>query len=270
MRTFHLAFASYGRHHPFPGPVQLRAALHRLVRVAGPSLVLFGAAAEQAHVLVHCDRTRAGRLARTILKSLRVVAGPAGLEPARLQPVSDAEHLGWLHDHMLQLPARTGASGHPALWDGSRLLDLLGARWVPGYEPALPRLLPGYTPARSCQLVGLSAPPQALPLSRVRLLGIGRIGAAAAAALAADPALAGRAVPQVSARRAAARLARDAGLPPSEPSWAFQQSRRTAYRLASAPLSPRATAALRLRLGLEEAAIGAVTGWADPARLRSA
>ncbi len=254
MRTFHLAFASFGRHSPFPGQVQLRAAIHALARVATHHLVLFGIAAEQAHVLVHCERPRAGLLARALLKSLRAVAGPAGLEPARLQPVTDAEHLLWLHDYLVQLPARAGTPGPPALWEGSPLPDLLGARWVPRFTPGIDALLPGYQPARACQLAGLAQLPVPLATTTARLLGVGRIGVAAAAAMAA-PDLAGRSAPQVAARRAAARLARSAGVPPSELSWAFGQTRRTAYRLASAPVPPAALHALRMRLGLEQAAV---------------
>jgi len=253
MRTFHLAFASYGRQHPFPGQVELRAAIHRLARVAGQRLVLFGIAAEQAHVLLHCSRPTAGLLSRAILKSLRAVAGPVGLEPARLQPVVDADHLLWLHDYLIQLPLRTGAPSPLALWEGGPLPDLLGARWVPGFSQRLTALLPGYDPAHACRLAGLTGPPAPLPPHQARLLGIGRIGAASAAAMAAPPSLSGRSNPEVLARRAAARLARGAGLPPSELSFAFRQTRRTAYRLATAPLPDAALAALQLRLGLEVA-----------------
>lgn len=254
MRTFHLAFASFGRHHPFPGQVQVRAAIHALARVAGSRLVIFGIAAEQVHVVLHCERPRAGLLARALLKSLRAVAGPAGLEPARLQPVADSDHLLWLHDYLVQLPLRAGVPGHPALWDGSPLPDLLGARWVPPFSQQLSQLLPGYQPIRACQLLGLHALPALVSPAQARLLGIGRIGAAAAAAMAAPPLLQGRTGPQVIARRAASRLARRAGLPPSELSWAFGQTRRTAYRLASAPLPAGALEAVQLRLGLEQAA----------------
>ncbi len=262
MRTFHLAFASYGRHHPFPGQGELRAAIHAITRVARSQLVIFGIAAEQAHVVVRCERPRAGLLARALLKSLRAVAGPAGLEPARLQPVADADHLLWLHDYLVQLPLRTGVSGHPALWEGSPLPDLLGARWVPSYQQQLVALLPGYQPARACKLAGLASLPSPVGPARARLLGIGQIGAAAAAAMAAAPDLQGRTTPQVLARRAAARLASRAGLPPSELSWAFGQTRRTAYRLATAPVPAAAIEALQLRLGLEQAAAALPTGLA--------
>ncbi len=253
MRTFHLAFASYGRHHPFPGRVELRAAIHSLVRVAGSQLAAFGIAAEHTHVLLHCERPRAGLLARALLKSLRAVAGPVPLEPARLQPVLEPDHLWWLHDYLLQLPSRAGLPTHPALWEGSPLPDLLGARWLPGFNPLLPELLEGWGPERACRLVGLPTVPVALTPHQVRMSGIGRIAAAAAAATAAPPGKDGRASSQVVARRAAARLARRAGLPPSELAWAFGQSRRTAYRLAADPLQASALRALELRLGLEQA-----------------
>jgi hypothetical protein len=247
MRTFHLAFSSYGRHRPFPGQAELRDAIHRIVRIAGHQLQLFGIAGEHAHVLVRCDRGRAGLLARALLKGLRVAAPRGRLQPAQLQPVQDEDHLAWLQDHLLLLPQRQGCRGHPALWEGSPLPDLIGARHLPGYAPeADPATL-----SRALALLGLPTLIEPMDPSLARRFGIGRITTAAAAAMAAPPGLTGRSSAEVTARRAAARLGRRAGLPSSELAWAFGQSRRTAYRLAAAPVAGPALRALQLRLGLE-------------------
>ena len=253
MRTFHLAFASFGRHPPFAGQVDLRAAIRSIARVASSHLLLFGIAGEHTHIVLRCDRRGAGLLARSLLKSLRAVARDALLEPARLQPVDDQDQLWWLHDYLLQLPARTGVGVHPALWEGSPLADLLGARWLPGFEVDPTAFLPGWEPARACAVVGLAQHPAPPTLAQVRLLGMGRIAAAAAAATAAHPSSSGRTATEVMARRAAARLAQRAGLPRSELSWAFGQTRRTAYRLAGAPLPAAVLGAVRMRLALEQA-----------------
>ncbi len=262
MCPWHLAFASDGRHPSFATAAQLRSAVRGLARIAGPRVLLFGIAGHQAQLVLDCHRSQAGQLARTILAGLRA-RGARSLEPARLRPVQDSEHLAWLLEQVLHLPWRQGQAGHPALWEGSCLPELLGARRLPRLSPGLASHLPGYSPLQAAQAVGLQRPPARLPPATARGLGIQRVVSAAAVVMAAPPAMTGREMPVVLARRCAARVAALAGIPRSELAWALGLSGRSAYRLASASLPPGSAEALLMRLALEEA-VAAQSAYAAP------
>jgi len=224
------------------------------VRTAAPPLALFCIPAGAIHLVLQSDAARVGHTARAVLLGLRPLS-PRPLEPAQRRAVHDPDHLGWLVQHLLTLP-RQQPGQHPALWSGSALLDLLGARWL---DPPLASLeLPGFEPAAILAELGLGADPL-VPLDNrsVLLAGPGRLLRASGAALAADPALEGKATPIVAARQAAAVLGRKAGLPTRTIADALGLTTQGVRRLQLAPAPRGAISAVRRYMALEDRVIHA-------------
>jgi hypothetical protein len=246
-----LTLTSDGRDALFPSEASRNAAVRALARTAAPHLALFCITDRDIHLVIDSTTARAGRIARAVLLGLRPLCRHP-LEPARRRPIRDPQHLEWLAHHLLTLP-RELAGQHPALWTGSALLDLLGARAL---EPPLAdsAALPAPLPAsRVLAELGLGA--QALePLGdrAILLAGPGRLLHACAAAVAADPALEGKAAPVVAARQAAAQLGLRAGLPTRTLADAMGLTTQGVRRLQLLPPDGQAQRAARRYLALEE------------------
>lgn len=257
MATWQLILSSDGRDALFPSEASRNAAVRALARAAAPHLALFCITDSATHLVIESSAARAGRIARAVLLGLRPHT-TARLAPAQRRVVADAEHLGWLTEHLLSLPARERLPGHPALWPGSALLDLVGARLTGTPPLVLPALLPGFDPAAALALVGL--PPQPLePIGARALLlaGPGRLLQAATTALAADPALEGRATPVVQARQAVAQLGQRAGLPTRTLADSLGLTTHGVRRLQLLPPDPAANDAVLRLLALQDRVIGA-------------
>lgn len=245
----HLTFSSDGRLPLFPGEAPRRAAVSALVRVAGPSLLMFNVVDDQVHVLLFRPARGTGALARALLLALRPLTATP-LFPADVRPVDGPGHLLWLVRYILLQSWKHGLAEHPALWSGSCFQDLVGARRIPGWSPPLSQALPRWRLREAHAILGL--PPGRLePLSDLSGLAPPRLIAAAAAALGVDPALVGRHKATVRARRVAAALLATAGLPTRFATQALEVDRSTALRLAEGVDPLDLQAALR-RLALEE------------------
>ena len=251
MTPWHLTLATDGRHPMFDDENGVRKAVRALARIAPDAFALFCFADDHVHLVALGESSRIGRLARALVLGLRPVAS-ARVEPARVRPVTGRAHLQSLVKYVLTQPVHHGLAGGAALWTGSCVLELVGARDVGlrlQLAKALPRLRLRYVQA----IVGLPSTPIApATLDEVRHAGIGRLLASAAAAYAVDSALAGNTTPVVEVRRRIAQLAADAGIPMSEVAFGLRMTARAARRL----LAPRvaSTVAIRVRLGLELAA----------------
>lgn len=90
----------------------------------------------------------------------------------------------------------------------------------------------------------------------LRMAGPVRIARAASFAACAPPRLSGRALPVRDARRAAAQLARAAGISSNDIAWALGVTPRSARRISGAPVQPQLVQATRLRLSIENAVTG--------------
>lgn len=252
MPLSHLTWSARGRLALFPREELRRAALRSLSRVAGAQVLLFGLADDHLHVVVEGPP---GPLARAVLLALRPRAASV-LDPAHVRPVEDRSHLGWLVGSLLGQPDKHGLPVHPALWTGSCFPDLVGARRLfPGMAGRLAAQLPRYRLRQAYQDLGLStAPLQPADDDAARAAGSSRILAAAGAALAAGPDLSGKAAERVLARKAAAIVAAQCGIHPTEVAWAMGQPLRSARRLADDAVDPALLQAVRLRLALEDRA----------------
>ncbi len=257
MRPWHLSTASSTRHAIFPTEALRRRAVLTIARVCRGELVEFCVVDDHVHVIVLCGRARAGVLARALKLALgRLAAVP--LKPVYIGTVHGRNHMLETHRYVLRQPAHHGLAGHPALWSGSCLLDLVGARWAPGISLRLREVLPRLPLTSSLETVGLPAT-KLIPATpeEIRAVGSKALVAAAASACAAAPAVEGRGAQETRARRAACVLGREAGLPPSELAWALRIHRASANKAARNGAEAEALLATRTHLALESAVLAA-------------
>jgi len=254
VHTWHLTFSTDGRNPLFPDEYTRRRALRVLARVAGSRSALFAIVDEHLHLVLFCDRQRAGRLARATLIAVRPLAA-AVVEPAHRRAVQSRSHMSWLLDYLLTQPRRHGLPVHPAIWTGSPFPDLIGARQLPGLELKLRKALPRFRIRDLYRAVGLSpgGPLLPLPLETVRAQGIARLVAATTSALAVGPSLRGNRAELVHARRVAAQLAHQCGISLTDTAWALKLTPRAARRLLEPEQDSGPLEAVRLWLALENA-----------------
>lgn len=229
-------------------------ALHRLGAVCGGCLALFALVAEHLHLVALLSRFAVGYLARAAVLTLRpIVATP--FAPSYIKPVASRSHMRWLLRYLLEQPAKHGMAGHPALWAGSCLPELVGARRIPGLELCITRVLPDYQPATALSIVGL--PGARLPLadaSTLHAAGALRLRNATAAVLGTAPALAGTTLVANRGRRAFVQLATRVGIPRTEVVDALQIGRKAIWRLARPVADRDLLAAIARRVVLEDLA----------------
>jgi hypothetical protein len=101
--------------------------------------------AEHLHLVALTSRLLAGRMAHAILLTLKPIAATR-LASSHIRPVLSRAHMRWLFRYILEQPREHGMPGHPALWVGSCLADLLGARMIEGLSLPIERALPDYSP----------------------------------------------------------------------------------------------------------------------------
>lgn len=242
MRAWQIQLVAEGA---FPTEARVRAAVRALARALGPEGALFSITDDRVHAVIFSERPVAALRARALCRVLRGGAA-APLGSARVAPVASREDLERLLRELL--------GAHGALGSGSCFADLVGARVLPGFAPRLTRALPRFSPGQACDAVGLLAEDlRPLSLDAVHDLGPARVLAAAAAALAVDPALPGRAAPVLCARALAARLSAAARIPRADLGCALGRSRRHVFRMAAAPVPPAWLTCARVRLAIEEA-----------------
>jgi hypothetical protein len=236
----------------FPTEEAYLDALHRIGAVCGGCLALFALLAEHLHLVALLSRARAGHLARGVLLTLRpIVATP--LAPSYIKPVTTRAHMRWLLKYMLEQPREHGMSGHPALWVGSCLPDLVGARAVPGLDLCIERAMPDFSQAAATSLVGLSAGRiEAADHAVLRAVGAMGLRDATAASLAVPSALDGATPADILGRRAFAQLAKRVGLHRSEVVNALGINPKSMWRLARPPVEQKLLDAIARRVTLEQ------------------
>lgn len=244
--------------------------LRRVVRAAGGWLLGWCVVDDHLHLLLACDARRAGIIARSVSQALDVP-----LAPAWIKPVRGRRYRRWAIDYLLLQPRKHGLPCHPALWSGSCFVDLVGARWLPGFRPSL--LMQGLPRLRLRELFLLLdlGPEPLAPAADQRLFERGPTGLIGAcfAALGAAPIERSKQPLQVEARVLACASAREVGLRLPDVAAALGVHASTARRLADRAVRPQARSALRRRIALEDrvaAATLAIAGRARDSRGRSA
>lgn len=130
---WHVTIATEGRF-SLDSPLPLVVAVLRACR----ALLLFAVVDDHVHVVLYGERAAVGAIVSGLSRALAAVVA-VELQPARIRPIADRAHLRSLVGYLAGQPARHGI----ASWEGSCLLDLLGARRI-GFDAgpiaeALPR-----------------------------------------------------------------------------------------------------------------------------------
>jgi hypothetical protein len=224
-----------------------------LARVAGESVVLFCVVDDHVHLVVLCERQEAGRIARRVLLALRPLAA-AEVDPARVRPVESRSHLQSLVRYVLAQPRHHQLGVHPALFDGSCFVDLVGARVLDGLTLRIRDALPRLRVRDVYESVGLR-PVRLGSATReeIRAAGAVRLAAAGAAALGLARTLEGKRPPVVRARTAVCRIGDAVGIPASELAYALGITQQATRRLAGKAIDERFLKGVALRLALEDA-----------------
>lgn len=141
----HVTFSTVGRVPLWRTPTERLHLVRALARIGGARLALFCVVDDHAHVLFAGDEREALAFGRAINWSWSRLAG-VKLAPSDRRVVEDRAHLLRLVDYIHRQPVRHALGEHPGRWSGSSLWDLLGARALPGFDPAavravLPRLV---------------------------------------------------------------------------------------------------------------------------------
>ena len=247
---FHLTFRSQNDLTLFPEPARQRLALRVIARIAGRVLVAFSLADNHFHLVTIGDRAQAGRIAQ------RVACGLAGvclapLSPARYTAIRDRSHLVNTVRYLLRQPSHHGLDCHPALWRGSCLHDLIGARIISGLGLKLVDELPRLDELALLDAAGLGGS-CVRPATRDEICAIDLSGlfVASAEAGCADPPLTDNRAVTTQARAVFARVAVGAGHSGREVRDALGITRRSLNRLLRRPPAPALEAAVAKQVGL--------------------
>lgn len=161
-------------------------------------------------------------------------------------------HLENLVPYLLSQTSHHGLRVHPALWNGSCFLDLVGARAISGLHLQLFDALPRYRIADVMEAVGLPRKP-VVPFDdrQLREMGAAALARVAAVALAVGPDLVGRTEEVVSARAAVCVLAASVGIATREIAVVMNLAPRTVQRITATPVDQAVLRSVRTYLALE-------------------
>lgn len=235
-----------------------RALVRSVSRVAAGRLLLFSLAADRLDVVVREERPRI--LGAGLRSSLEARVPGLPLDEPHVRPVGPRTHLLWLVKHFLE-PRDDPHGGPAALWTGSCLPDLVGARVLPGFDPQVLRSeLPRLRLREVLVHAGLEPTPvEAATDQDLRRVSAARIVDLAAAVHALGPAIVGRGATEVEVRALAVFAARRAKITTALLSSFLGVTARAVCKLGERAVDPRAILALRRRLTLEERAVGRVS-----------
>jgi hypothetical protein len=250
MSLFHVTWSADGRLPLFPDEAVRRRAVQKLAAAGREELALFCIVDEHVHAVLRGELSAVRRRVRAITRSLRGLAATS-MDGGRIRIIEDRRHAANVFAYVLRQPQHHGLQVHPALWSGSCLADLVGARLVSGLRLCHREVWPRFEPADALEAVGL--PRQLVAsndLSLVSRAGGHRLAEAAAAAHGLSLPLDSRRPHCVVAKRAACSLAREAGLGLGSVAAAAGFSRRSAQRLATQPTALKHRAAILTHLAL--------------------
>jgi len=129
-----------------PGVRERRLLARTVIRMAEPAgLLVFSNADTHTHMVLDCDRARAGKLAHDLCCALHFSVEPGQhFERTRIKPVQSQQHLDNVVRYVLRQRTHHGLQVDP-LGEGTSLPDLLGLRVLASRSPhrvheLLPRL----------------------------------------------------------------------------------------------------------------------------------
>ncbi len=249
MEFFHLTLASDGRMPLFAHENERRAGVRALVKTASDKLALFSLADDHAHAVLKGRRAETGHLGRALRAVLSRASG-VPLDAARIRPVKSRSHAEWLVEYCANQTTKHGLPDDPALYSGSCVQDLVGARRI--VDLCVPELVPRFRIEVLLRTLGLPPRPIA-PVGKatIRRLGAARVVDAAACAVALVD-LSGRELSAAAARRVVVQLCDRAGIARREISHALALSARSVRLIASFDLDVPLARAVCVRLAMEE------------------
>lgn len=254
---WHVTIGVRGRFSLIHDEALLRVVLLALARTAGEGLLLFSVVDDHLHLLFRGSRAEVGHRVSGVSRALCRLAAGAPLEPAFFRAVRDIGHLRNMVRYAVRQPVKHDVGVHPALWTGSCLLDLVGARCLPGYDPGRIR---GELPRDDVTAIALDELGLRPKLCRsasdaeLRALGLAPLAAALRSA-ATLPDGEGRGVSHLAFRAAYARLVVDLGLSANEARRIVGESGRAWDRSVARPADAALLEAVRRRVGFESEVI---------------
>lgn len=252
MRPWHITWSTEGRLPFFPGEALRLEAVRRLIAAGGDELALYCIVDEHIHVVLYGERELASRRIRAITRSLRCIAA-VHLESPRIRPVNGRSHMETVFGYVLRQPGKHRLPGHSAIWAGSCLVDLVGARRLGDFQPCLRMAMPRVVVGDALEAVGLPRRRlEAVGLDQVRAAGAYELVRVAAAALGVALPLGAKVPDVVMAKRVACCLALQAGLSLEQVAEAGGFSWRSARRLATQSVPVELRQAVLLRFALED------------------
>jgi REP element-mobilizing transposase RayT len=254
MQPSHITWSTEGRLPIFPDEQLRSRAVRKLAGAAQDQLAMFCIVDEHVHVVLFGEPEVLVRRVRAITRSLRGLAA-VPLESPRVRPIEGRSHMQSVFGYVLRQPAHHGLPVHPALWSGSCLPDLVGARQVEGMRLCLREVMPRVTVGDVFTAVGLPRT-RLESAGRDRLVAVGahEVVRVASGALGVVPPLDTQEPDVVRAKRAASVLAREAGLSLQQVADAAGISARTARRLSLEPLPENLRQVVMRRFTLEQRA----------------
>jgi hypothetical protein len=214
-----------------------------LQRAAAVRLLGFFVADTHVHVLVACDRRRAGSFAQAVEAALHARLGLAvRFEAARVRRVNDQGHLTSSFRYVLRQHLRHGLPPHIVV-DASSAADVCGLRAV---DRDMPGRLLGFLPRLDLDPATTGIDRAAIDASPPLLADL----ADAAAAVLALPDLEGADPERVALRHAAVHAARRLGIRPADLEHALSLHPRSILRLRSTAADPRLVAGIERQLRL--------------------
>jgi hypothetical protein len=237
----------------FTSEAAYREAVRRLATLKH-SIALFCLVAEHLHQVAVTSGEPGAAVSKATKRALNSVVETPFSKDTDIRTVSDRKYVLNLLRYDLGQPKKHKMPGHPAVWEGSCFLDLVGARRIRGLEPCIATLLPSFNVVDAYVHVGLPRN-EIQPASAEQMLaaGLPRLVFAAAAAFAAKPTLEGNGFPEIEARCAVAKLGRWIGLHDSEIAPAIWVTVRSVRNLRRRSIDREALDAVRVRIALEDA-----------------
>jgi hypothetical protein len=251
MMLFHVSVLSQGARTVFPAGVDRLRAVRRLASHLGGRSLWFCLADTHLHEVVEASADEIPFVLRDLRFVLEGLAGDVFQVP-HSKEIADQRHLENCWRYVVSNNQQHGVNRGP-IDDGSGLADVVGARWLPGFEADRWQR---HLPRRSLGdlLRQLDIPPAAAtPATREVVRAIGAVHLARLAAGAVGwPDLHGNSPAVAAARSAAMRLGLDAGLARSDLGYALDIARQTTYAVAARE-HPVLEAVVRRRISFEAA-----------------
>jgi hypothetical protein len=205
------SFVSVGRRRLYPSIEELRCAVKTLVRVLQQHLLLFSIVDDHIHLLIKADKKTRAVLLSAAHRALAAIGHETKLCPAWYEEVETRRHLLTLVEYYGRQPSHHDLAQRDVLWEGSSVMDLIGARKLEFYDGTLWRAaVPRWREGDLLRKFGIYKLKQASDKD-IAAMGPEKLLYAATVAFCAQPGLRGKQPSAVLARAIVVHLGRHIG-----------------------------------------------------------